>query len=89
MSESKSVEKGFFEGLFEALSDKHSQFDVNFQGVTIRFPRIGTSIELNGIVTLTVHWREMTEEEKNASVAKNVALLSGGTMGSDDDTSRD
>lgn len=72
---SAGVGKGLFEGLIEALADKHSQLDINFQRTTIRIPGIQAGCELNGLVTLTVHLRELTEEEKQASAAKNVALM--------------
>ena len=71
------VEKNLFEGLIEALADKHSQLDLNFQKVNLRLPgmqQIG--IELNGTVTLSVHMRDLTNEEKQALAAKNVALSS-------------
>lgn len=67
---------GMFGEMFEALADKHSQLDVNLQRVSIRFPQTGMDVELNGLVTLTVHLRELTDDEKRASAAKNVAVLS-------------
>lgn len=79
MSESKEVqgmEKGLFEGLIEALGDRHSQLDVNFQRTRISMPGSQVGLELNGVVTLTVHMRELTEDEKKASAEKSVALMS-------------
>ena len=32
-------------------------------------------IELNGVVTLKVHMRDLTEEEKTALTTKNVATI--------------
>jgi hypothetical protein len=81
MAQAKSVaevEKSLFEGILEALSDKHSQLDINLQGMTIRFPRMGMSVEPNGLLTVTCHIRSMTESEKKASAARNVALMSKG-----------
>lgn len=69
------MEKGLFEGLIDALADKHSQFDLNFQRTSIRFPGMQMSVELNGVITLTVHLRDLTEEEKQASATRNVALM--------------
>lgn len=69
------LEKGMFEGLIEALADKHSQLDLNFQNVSVRLPgtqQIG--VELNGTITLSVHMRDLTDEEKQALSARNVAL---------------
>jgi hypothetical protein len=70
------MEKGLFEGLIEALADKHSQLDLNFQKVSLRLPgmqQIG--VELNGTVTLSVHMRELTDQEKEALAAKSVATV--------------
>lgn len=64
--------------ILEALSDKHSQIDINLQGMTVKLPRSGVSVELNGLVSITCHIREMTESEKKASAARNVALMSKG-----------
>lgn len=64
------------EGLLEALSDKHSQLDINLQGMSIRFPSVGISVECNGLITLTSHVRDITEDEKKASASRNVALMS-------------
>lgn len=69
------VEKNLFEGLIEALADKHSQLDLNFQKVNLSLPgmeQIG--VELNGTISLSVHMRDLTSEEKQALAAKNVAL---------------
>jgi hypothetical protein len=81
MSQSKGaaeVEKSLLAGLLEALSDKHAQLDINLQGISIKSPRTGLTVELNGVVTVTCHIREMTESEKKASAARNVALMSKG-----------
>jgi hypothetical protein len=74
-SEIGEVEKGLFEGLIEALVDRHSQLDINFQRTNMRFPGMQLSVELNGLLSLSVHMRELTEEEKAASATKNVALM--------------
>ena len=79
MSQSKGAvqtEKTIVEGILEALSDKHSQLDINLQGMSIRFPSVGVSIECNGLITLTSHVRDITEDEKKASASRNVALMS-------------
>lgn len=70
------LESGLVEGLIEALANKHSQLDINFQKTGVRIlgmQQLG--IELNGVVTLTVHMRDLTEEEKKASATKNVAMM--------------
>ena len=72
------VEKSLFAGLLEALSDKHAQVDINLQGMSIKSPRTGIAVELDGMVTVNCHIRELTEGEKKASAARNVALMSKG-----------
>ena len=81
MSQSKGVadvEKSLFAGVLEALSDKHAQIDIKLQGMSVKSPRTGLTVELDGLVTVTCHIREMTESEKKASAARNVALMSKG-----------
>ena len=80
MSETKEkgvggMEKGFLGGLLEALANKHSELDLNFQKVSVTLPNVRMSVELNGTVTVSVHMRDMTEEEKKALAAKNVEML--------------
>lgn len=76
-SDIAGVEKNLFEGLIEALADKHSQLDLNFQRVNLRLPGIQQiGVELDGTITLSVHMRDLTTEEKQALAAKNVAFSS-------------
>jgi hypothetical protein len=70
------VEKSIVEGVLEALSDKHAQLDLNLQGMSIRLPNLGMSMEFNGTVTVTAHFRDLTADEKKASAAKNVTMMS-------------
>ena len=77
-SERASMERGIFEGVIEALANKHSQLDINFQRTSIKFPGIQQSLELNGTITVSVHMRELTSEEKQALAQKNVALVTSG-----------
>jgi hypothetical protein len=71
------AERGMFEGLIEALADKHSQLDLNFQKVSLRLPGMQQlGIELNGTITLSVHMRDLTDQEKEALAARNPALSS-------------
>ena len=70
------AERSLVEGVIQALSDKHSQLDISFQGMSVKFPSIGMSIECNGLITLSAHVRDITEDEKRASATKNVAQMS-------------
>jgi hypothetical protein len=69
------TERSIVVEFLEALSDKHSQIDINLQGMNVRFPNTGMSVEFDGLVTITSHVREMTDDEKKASASKNVALM--------------
>ena len=77
MSETKQKEvgEGLFAGLLEALADKHSELDIKLQDVSVKLPRMQVGVELNGLVTVTVHLRDLTEEEKKASAARNVGMM--------------
>lgn len=78
MAQSKhtvGAERSIVADFLEALSDKHSQVDINLQGMTVRFPSTGMSVEFDGLVTLTSHVRDLTEDEKKASAGKNVAMM--------------
>ncbi len=81
MSEEKEkgmagLEKGVFGGVLEALANKHSKLELNFDKVSVTLPNVRMSLELNGTVTLSVHMREMTEEERKALANKHVEMLS-------------
>ena len=73
--ENSEMDVNFFEGLIESLADKHSQLDINFQKTNIKLPGLEKTQEIDGLVTLTVHVRDLTDEEKKASSKKNVVLM--------------
>ena len=60
----ESIEKGLFEGMITALANKHSELELNFDKTTLRFPAIQMSVELSGSITLSVHMRDMSEDER-------------------------
>ena len=66
-----------FEGLIEALANKQSQVDLTFNRTSLRFPGTAVGMEINGAISLVVHMRELTDEEKQILASKNVATLSG------------
>ena len=70
------VDRGLFEGLIEALANKHSELELNLKKVTVSLPSLQMSVELDGVVSLSVHMREMSDEEKKALSAKNVKMMS-------------
>ncbi len=76
MSNTEDTEKNLFEGLITTLANKQSQVDLTFQRTNVRFPGTSFSVEINGTISMVVHMRELTDEEKNALVSKNVANIS-------------
>ena len=70
------TERSIVADFLEALTDKHSQIDINLQGLNVIIPSTGISVECNGLVTLSAHVRDLTEDEKKASDGKNVAMMS-------------
>jgi hypothetical protein len=78
MAQSKSTSdtgRSLVEGIIEALSDKHSQLDINLQRMSVKLPNTGMGIEFNGFVTVTCHVRDITEDERKASASKNISLM--------------
>lgn len=73
--ENSGKEVNFLEGLIESLADKHSQLDINFQKTNIKLPGMEKTFEIDGLVTFSVHVRDLTEEEKKASTKKNVVMM--------------
>ncbi len=65
--------KGMIEGAIEALTGKHSQLEVELGGVRVHLPGTRFAVELNGMVTVSVHMREMTDAEHQALAAGHAA----------------
>jgi hypothetical protein len=77
MERPEDAGKNLFEGLIEALANKQSQVDLTFNRTSLRFPGTAVGMEINGAISLVVHMRELTDEEKQILASKNVATLSG------------
>ena len=73
--ENSEKDAKFFEGLMESLADKHSQLDIIFKKTNIRLPGMEKSFEIDGLVTFSVHVRDLTEEEKKSSSKKNLVMM--------------
>jgi hypothetical protein len=68
---SESMVNPFVE-LVEALANRHGEVDVHLEHLKLRVPLIREAIELNGTVTVSVKFRELTEREKQADVAREL-----------------
>jgi hypothetical protein len=64
-----------FMGLMEALSNRHGEMNIRLEHVTLRLPMVPEAFELNGMLTVSVHLRELSEKEKDARVSKEVRVL--------------
>lgn len=73
--ESGEIGKGLMEGLIEALSDKHGQLDVRLQGLTVSVGDSRLAVRLSGGVSVTIHMRDLSDAEKDAHAAANIARV--------------
>jgi hypothetical protein len=62
--------------MIEALSNRHGQMDIRLDRLSLRLPFSQRTVELNGTVSVSVHLRELSKEERSAHVAKQVRQLS-------------
>jgi len=65
-----------FEGLITTLANKQSQVDLMFNKTSLKFPGTSMGVEIDGSITLAIHFRELTDEEKQALASKNVSAIS-------------
>lgn len=64
------------ERIIEALANKHSELDLSFEHTSVGIPSLHTLIELNGAVRISIHMRELTENERQALAQRNISLAS-------------
>jgi hypothetical protein len=62
-------------GLIDSLIDRHSQLDVRLNNLTLGMPGSRFALQLSGTITVSVHMRELTDEEKGAHARAVVAQL--------------
>lgn len=77
MSQPPPTNENMFEGIIEALESKQSQLDITFNRTNLRFPGTSIGLEINGTISLVVHMRELTDEEKQMLASKNVQNIAG------------
>lgn len=58
--------------LVEALANRHGEVDVHLEHLSLKLPMIRETVELNGSITVSLKFRELTEKEKQANVAREV-----------------
>ena len=52
------------------MTDKNSELEINLRNFSVRVPRTGLSLELSGLVTVSMRMRTLTGPEKNSLAAK-------------------
>lgn len=72
---STEISKGMVEGLIEALMDRQSQLDVQLKGMTVSLAGTPLALQMSGKLTVSVHLRELTDEEKEAHASATIAGL--------------
>jgi hypothetical protein len=73
--ETEEISKGLVEGIIGALTDKHSQLDLRLRGLTLSMGDSRLSLKLSGDLSVAVHMRDLTDQEKDAHVASNIASI--------------
>jgi hypothetical protein len=73
----ETLSKDMVEGIIDALTDRQSQLDVQLRGLTLSVPGTPLSLKFSGTVTISVHMRELTDDEKAAHAAATLAHIHG------------
>jgi len=77
-NETESETHGMMGDLITAMSDKHSELEVRLDRLTLTLgDNDRASIHMSGLLTVTVHLRGMSEEEKDAHSTAAVGRLHG------------
>ncbi len=63
----------FFD-LVEALANRHGEVDVHLEHLSLKVPMVREPIELSGTVTVSMKFRDLTDKEKQAAVARELKL---------------
>jgi hypothetical protein len=69
--------EAFVAGLLGALANKHGQMDIRLDKISLGIPGSPLGVELNGTVSLVVHMRDLTEDERKAHVSRNISAIRG------------
>lgn len=64
-----------FHDLVAALEDRRGDIDIRLDHVTLHLPMIPQALELNGEVSMSIHFRSLSDKEKNALSSKEVRRL--------------
>ena len=64
-----------FHDLVEALADRQGEISLRLEHMTLRFPLLPEPIELNGDVSVSIHFRALSDKEKGVLVSREVRRL--------------
>ena len=71
------ISKDLVVGLIDALTDRQSQLDVQLKGMTLTVPGTPLALKFSGTVTVSVHLRDLTDDEKAAHAVATIAHVHG------------
>jgi hypothetical protein len=63
------------DGLLGAFVGKHGEIELRFEEVELRWKGTPLGLEMNGALNLTIHLRELTDDEKKAHVRRNLGRI--------------
>ena len=69
--------EAFVSGLLGALANKHGQVDIRLDKVSLGIPGSPLGLELNGSVSVVVHMRDLSDEERKAHISRNISAIRG------------
>jgi len=76
-SGNRNGETGRIGEIMEAIRDHHGQIDVRIEHLSLKLPRLEEAVELSGQISLTVHLRGISDDERRALTAKEIKALGG------------
>ena len=71
----RTGDSNLFADLVEAISDRHGELDIRLEHLTLKLPLVPDTIELNGVITVSAHMRDLTDKENAARVSKEIRAL--------------
>lgn len=63
------------DSFFEALTDKHGEVNVRFDRVELRWKGTPLGFELNGALSMAMHFRDLSDDEKQAHIRENLGRI--------------
>ncbi|MGA7924358.1 MAG: hypothetical protein WCA77_10345 [Thermoplasmata archaeon] len=74
-AEGMDAKKSMIQDLMGAMIDKHGQLDVQLRNLSVQLAGSRLGVEVSGLVTVSVHMRDLDEREKRAHVEDTIARL--------------